>query len=388
MFGIAIDQIGNLFIADSGNHRIRQISPSGLVTTIAGGSAFGTTDGLGLDARFQRPEGIAVDQMGNIYVGDTYNNLIRMIVPCDGGYFVQNATCQICTAGTFSLFAQFNSSSCIPCGAGNVSASGSTSCSPSCGAGFMATNGSAACLPIPASTTLYITATMTTLLSSISASPNVPSNPVITLPVIASAMVDGNIVIYASASIAGITVLGLAGLIFYRRQKGKSQSESNAITPADHGSLGVTQRSVSPYYSRPNSAYVPDVGSLYRPTSGMQTNGVFGPQLGQPFHTGGWTGVTGSSGSALTRHNFGNQNNPVNMQFGQLPNVLNPTMYYRTQNTLVPGTSMSFSRNQTTLDPIYAGTTTFGHTRFGGNTATVVSRTLLFETDEMKDSKS
>ena len=102
-------------------------------------------------------------------MADTYNHRIRMIVPCDGGYFVQNATCQNCTAGTYSLFAQFGSSSCIPCGGGNVSRSGSATCSSPCGPGFIIVG--AACLPIvstasTATTSMPTRATVSNLTSS------------------------------------------------------------------------------------------------------------------------------------------------------------------------------------------------------------------------------
>gem|GEM_PF-426707 len=77
-FGIAADKDGNIYIGDSGNCTIRKISPVGVVTTIGGtaGKA-GNLDGTGADALFNTPEGVAVDNEGNIYVADAANHSIR-----------------------------------------------------------------------------------------------------------------------------------------------------------------------------------------------------------------------------------------------------------------------------------------------------------------------
>jgi sugar lactone lactonase YvrE len=78
--GIAADADGNLYVADSGNHAIRKITPTGVVSTLAGlAGAWGSVDGIGTAARFYYPSGIAVDTVGNLYVADSYNNTIRKI---------------------------------------------------------------------------------------------------------------------------------------------------------------------------------------------------------------------------------------------------------------------------------------------------------------------
>ena len=79
---VAVDGAGNVYVADSGNSTIRKIAPSGAVTTLAGaaGSA-GSSDGLGAAARFNTPEGVAVDAAGNVYVADTRNDTVRKITP-------------------------------------------------------------------------------------------------------------------------------------------------------------------------------------------------------------------------------------------------------------------------------------------------------------------
>lgn len=79
--GLAIDQRGNLYVADTGNHAIRKITPDGTVSTLAGSGVAGTADGIGKAAQFNGPVGLAVDGDGTVYVADTYNDMIRKIAP-------------------------------------------------------------------------------------------------------------------------------------------------------------------------------------------------------------------------------------------------------------------------------------------------------------------
>ncbi len=79
---VAVDQSGNLFVADLGNNTIRQITPAGLVSTIAGlAGSTGTNDGVGSNARFNQAYGVAVDRSDNVYVADTLNSTIRKVTP-------------------------------------------------------------------------------------------------------------------------------------------------------------------------------------------------------------------------------------------------------------------------------------------------------------------
>jgi uncharacterized protein (TIGR03437 family) len=78
---VAVDAAGNLYIADTGNNVVRQVTAKGIVTTIAGtGTAgFGGDNGAATSAQLNAPQGIAVDSAGNVYVADTANSRVRKI---------------------------------------------------------------------------------------------------------------------------------------------------------------------------------------------------------------------------------------------------------------------------------------------------------------------
>jgi uncharacterized protein (TIGR03437 family) len=81
--GIALDPAGNLFIADSDNHRIRMVTPDGILTTIAGDGnpGFAGDGGAALTAQMYAPSGVAVGPGGEIYVADFWNHRVRKLTP-------------------------------------------------------------------------------------------------------------------------------------------------------------------------------------------------------------------------------------------------------------------------------------------------------------------
>ena len=90
--GIAVDSSGNLYVADEYNDTIRMLTPMGtnwVVTTIAGlAGNNGSADGTNGNAQFNDPCGIAVDSGGNVYVADTFNDTIRMLTPMGTNWVV------------------------------------------------------------------------------------------------------------------------------------------------------------------------------------------------------------------------------------------------------------------------------------------------------------
>ncbi|MGA9067049.1 MAG: hypothetical protein ACLP6W_13245 [Bryobacteraceae bacterium] len=81
--GLATDPAGNVYIADSANMRIRRVAPDGTISTIAGMTKFGYSGdgGPALEAQMSSPRGVAVDHSGNVYIADTENDAIRQLTP-------------------------------------------------------------------------------------------------------------------------------------------------------------------------------------------------------------------------------------------------------------------------------------------------------------------
>ena len=79
--GVALDGAGNLFIADSSNHRVRKVDTSGIITTVAGNGSFGFSGdgGPATSARLGSPSGVALDSSGNLFIVDLFNDRIRKV---------------------------------------------------------------------------------------------------------------------------------------------------------------------------------------------------------------------------------------------------------------------------------------------------------------------
>jgi uncharacterized protein (TIGR03437 family) len=122
--GIAIDAAGNIYIADTVNNRIRKITTDGNINTIAGSS---TADGYGGDggkatsALLNHPRGVAVDGAGNVYIADTFNHRIRVVVPSGLIYTIAGLGVQgYAGDGGPALLAEFNFPTGVTVSGGNV----------------------------------------------------------------------------------------------------------------------------------------------------------------------------------------------------------------------------------------------------------------------------
>ena len=99
--GVAVDGAGNVYVADRSNHRIRKITASGVVSTLAGSGTSGYTDGTGTSAKFYLPTGVAVDGAGNVYVADYVNHRIRKITLSAGSAeTTETITANVCDSYT------------------------------------------------------------------------------------------------------------------------------------------------------------------------------------------------------------------------------------------------------------------------------------------------
>jgi len=118
MSNLAVDPVtSNVILADVHNCRVRQIQPSGLVTTIAG-RVCGYANGFGTSAQFSGTGSVAVAN-GNIYVGDSSYLRLLTCVPCPGSFYCYSGGPIICPSGSYCPMSSINPT---PCPAGKFSA--------------------------------------------------------------------------------------------------------------------------------------------------------------------------------------------------------------------------------------------------------------------------
>jgi sugar lactone lactonase YvrE len=107
--GVATDSSGNVYVADQGASTIRKITAAGVVTTLAGVAGMrGSGDGSAAAARFHDPIGVATDSVGNLYVGDTFNNTVRKISPAGAVSTLAGTAGQIGNTDATGAAARFN----------------------------------------------------------------------------------------------------------------------------------------------------------------------------------------------------------------------------------------------------------------------------------------
>ena len=116
--GLVLDANGNIFVTDYDNNCIRKITPAGDVTTFAGAATYGNTDGVGVNARFRNPDGIVIDNTGNLFVADNNNHKIRKIAP-DGTVTTFSGTGSAGDEDGDATSAQFNYPNSIAIDAAN-----------------------------------------------------------------------------------------------------------------------------------------------------------------------------------------------------------------------------------------------------------------------------
>jgi len=118
-FGVALDAAGNLYVSEYSNHVIKKVTPAGSISVFAGSGVAGNSNGTGTAASFKNPAGLAVDSLGNLWVADMGNHLIRKITSTG----VVSTYAGSGTAGQadgLGAAASFNGPSAIAVGAGDA----------------------------------------------------------------------------------------------------------------------------------------------------------------------------------------------------------------------------------------------------------------------------
>ncbi len=144
---ISADALGRIFVADSNNNRVRLIIEStGLTTTVSGNGTNIWADGF--SASFNAPQGIFVNNAGSVIVSDTNNRRIRQLtcVPCPSSYYCFSGAPVLCPAGSSCPLSSINATWCAKGTYSNAGASNCTLCSAGT---FASTTGSTSCQQCP-----------------------------------------------------------------------------------------------------------------------------------------------------------------------------------------------------------------------------------------------
>ena len=109
---VSVDGSGNLYIADSANNRVRKVSAAGIITTIAGNGslAYAGDGGPAASAQLNNPDGVTIDSAGNVYVSDAGNSAVRRRTPCT--YAISPASLQFPAAGGTLSFTITSAAAC------------------------------------------------------------------------------------------------------------------------------------------------------------------------------------------------------------------------------------------------------------------------------------
>ena len=108
-YSIVIDSSGNLYVADAFKNAIRKISSTGNVSTIAGSAGvIGSTDGVGSAARFNSPYAIVFDSSGNLYIADSNNHIIRKMTSSGNVTTIAGSTGTAGSSDEIGIAARFN----------------------------------------------------------------------------------------------------------------------------------------------------------------------------------------------------------------------------------------------------------------------------------------
>ncbi len=175
--GLTLDAAGDLYVADSGNSTVRKITPDGQVSTVGGfAGSVGSIDGVGVNARFFHPQGVAIDASGNLYVADTGNGTIRKGVPVALAFSVNDATVTPAITGSTSMV--FNITLPGSSGFPTSITFATTNGTAVAGVDYVATNGTLTFLPGQLSQTVTVSVLPQSAIKSASSLTITLSNPI------------------------------------------------------------------------------------------------------------------------------------------------------------------------------------------------------------------